>query len=189
MKNKFSIKIKGEVFTSDEDGYLDLNEIWNEFKLSESKKPSKWRNAVSQLFKYEEKLIIKEVTHIGADFSKFYSADEEATIEYCKWVRLPVDSHGVSIITMRKEHFVGDLLEQIFPDLQRQVEILDGKYFLDFYVPSEDLVIEYDELHHNSLTNQEKDRKREKEIGKIVFRISEGSEVEDILFLKQTYCK
>lgn len=86
MKNKFSIKIKGSVFTSDEDGYLDLNEIWNEFKLSESKKPSKWRTEASRILKERTKLSLKEIKHLGAGKSKFYVADEEATIAYSMWI-------------------------------------------------------------------------------------------------------
>ena len=30
MRNKFTIKIRGVVFESDEEGFLDLNTIWRE---------------------------------------------------------------------------------------------------------------------------------------------------------------
>lgn len=86
MKNKFSVKIMDKVFTSDEDGYLDLNEIWNGFKLAESKKPSKWRTEVSRILKERTKLSLKEIKHLGAGTSKYYVADEEATIAYAMWI-------------------------------------------------------------------------------------------------------
>lgn len=86
MKKQFSIKIMGKVFESDEDGYLNLNDIWRGCNLPESKRPRSWRNEFSRSFLESTNLYLKEIKHLGAGVTKYYAGDEEATIGYAMFV-------------------------------------------------------------------------------------------------------
>lgn len=86
MSKRFTIKIMGQVFESDEDGFLNLNEIKNRLNLPESKKPSRWDNAFSRSFVESRNLVLKEIKHLGAGATKYYAGDEEATIGYAMFV-------------------------------------------------------------------------------------------------------
>lgn len=77
---KFDIKIKGEVFQSNEDGFLNLNEIHQGLNLPVSKRPSSWRNEFSREFKRLTKLF-----SVNGDNGGTW-ADEQATIGYAAWV-------------------------------------------------------------------------------------------------------
>lgn len=86
MKNKFSIKIKGKVFTSDEDGYLDLNEIWRGCELNASKRPNeffRYKNGKALLANGNSRL-----NKINSLQNPFYEGDENSTVAYAMWVSL-----------------------------------------------------------------------------------------------------
>lgn len=86
LNNRFTIKIMNQVFESDEDGMLNLNEIKNKLKLPESKKPSRWTNNYSKSFLESRNLVLKEIKHLGAGATKYYAGDEEAIIGYAMFV-------------------------------------------------------------------------------------------------------
>jgi hypothetical protein len=81
---RFSIRIMGKVFESDEDGLLDLNIIANSFSL---KKASQWRNKDSDYFRQNAKLQSgSEIKELGKPPVPFMKADEDAAIGYAMWV-------------------------------------------------------------------------------------------------------
>lgn len=80
MSKRFSIKIFDEVFESDEDGFLNLNEIWNRCDLEEKKRPSEWKSEIKQVLINSEKIRIKGGRY-GGTF-----ATEDATIAYSMFV-------------------------------------------------------------------------------------------------------
>ena len=86
MSKKFNIVIDEKEFESDEDGFLNLNEIRKELKLPSSKTPSKWNSAVSRCFYSNRNLVLKEIKHLGAGVEKFVTADECATVGYAMWI-------------------------------------------------------------------------------------------------------
>ena len=64
MQTQFTIKIQNKIFTSNKEGFLNLNEIHKAFDLGESKKPSKWRNKVSAyLFERTNLSLNKSMTY------------------------------------------------------------------------------------------------------------------------------
>ena len=182
---RFTIKIEGEVFYSDSEGLLNLNDIWNVCNLPKSKRPSQWRSQKVQVLKEKGCLQIKDSCVEGDNLiSRYTVADEEAVILYAIWCQLSVESHGVSVVSMRDELWFGRLLVQIFPEVLTQHPYKDGKYFVDFYIPSLRLNIEYDELYHDTPEQKIKDAERELDIGGKFFRVKQGSEVDALLKLK-----
>lgn len=77
---KFDIKIMGEIFESDDNGFLNLNDIHKGLGLPEARIPSKWRNEFSREFKRLTKLVSVNGNNGGT------WADEQATIAYASWV-------------------------------------------------------------------------------------------------------
>lgn len=188
MNKKFSIKIEGKDFQSNEDGMLNLNDIWKGCALEEKKRPSEWK---SKVFNYLKSIgyikRVKNPTQGKGQAPTYLVGTEDAVIAYCKWANLPVESHGISLEVKRDEDFVWQLLLQIFPDIERQKPYKDGTYFVDFYVPSLDLNIEYDEKHHLSSQQRFKDAERELNIGGKFFRITQGKELQDMQILSKLY--
>ncbi|ASV41410.1 hypothetical protein [Vibrio phage JSF6] len=177
---KFDIKIMGVEFASDEGGYLDLNSIWKGCNLDEKKRPSEWRNRKARYFRQTGDIITGSgVKLVGLPPVPFMKGTEVATIEYAKWAGLSIESHGVSLEVKKDEIFIGQLLTQIFPDIEYQKSYCDGKYLVDYYIPSFNLNIEYDEKHHFSKASRLKDAQRELEIGGLFFRIRQGKELLD----------
>ncbi|QXN60138.1 hypothetical protein KUA24_71 [Vibrio phage HNL01] len=86
MSKQFDIKIFGKVFVSDDEGFLNLNDIKNNLGLPESKKPSRWDNNYSRSFTESRNLVLKEIKHLGAGATKYYAGDEEAVIGYAMFV-------------------------------------------------------------------------------------------------------
>lgn len=86
MNKKFSVKLEGKVFKSNESGFLDLNDIRKGLGLPDSKIPSKWDSAVSRCFYSNRNLVLNEIKHLGAGVSKAIYGDERATIGYAMWV-------------------------------------------------------------------------------------------------------
>lgn len=82
MKNNkiFDITIMGVNFKSNEDGMLDLNDIWRGCGLENSKRPSQWRNAIKEnLNRYGN------LHSVNGD--KGYTVgDEIGTTAYAMWV-------------------------------------------------------------------------------------------------------
>ena len=85
QNKRFTIKIMDRVFESDEDGLLDLNEIWRGCNLPENKRPSQWRGKLpgnlrrcADLHTVENQtLTIKDSTTKGS---------ERASVAYAMWV-------------------------------------------------------------------------------------------------------
>ncbi len=90
MSKKFSIKIKGQVFESDETGMLDLNNIWRGCNLEENKRPSDWRGKVKQSFISSTNLrIVSPPRAIGESRAKTTTvATEKAAVAYAMWVSI-----------------------------------------------------------------------------------------------------
>jgi len=72
------IVIQGHTFYSGKDGLWSLNEIHQTLKLSESKRPSEWNNAVSSELVASGNF--RKVAKVGS------FADELGTIAYAMWV-------------------------------------------------------------------------------------------------------
>jgi hypothetical protein len=182
-QNRFTIKIQEKVFTSNEDGFLNLNEIHKAFDLPKSKAPSQWRGKDKKYFESYGHL---RISRLRTDKNTYYSyeGDKISTIAYASWCKLPIDNK-VEVVKARDEEEFGKLLKQIFPDLITQYPYKDGKYFVDFYIPSLKLNIEYDEKHHKSTIQRFKDAERELEIGGAFYRVSQGKEVEALIDLSQ----
>jgi len=86
-QNQFTIKIQEKVFTSNEEGFLNLNEIHNGMNLKNSKRPNEfYRYSKGKYFLENGNSRLNEIKHLGAGVTKFYSADEHATIAYAMWV-------------------------------------------------------------------------------------------------------
>lgn len=79
-QNQFTIKIQEKVFTSNEEGFLDLNEIWRGCQLEEKKRPSEWKSEIKQVLTNSEKIRIKKGRY-GTTY-----ATEDATIAYAMFV-------------------------------------------------------------------------------------------------------
>jgi len=76
--------------------------------------------------------------------------------------------HGTIVITQhhaRKEiellDTLKDTLKELGHDLLTQYAILQHKYVLDGYLPSHNLVIEFDEFHHDQYKDKDEDRTNE----------------------------
>jgi very-short-patch-repair endonuclease len=78
---------------------------------------------------------------------------------------------------VNKEAMVYNMLKQLFHDVETQRYI--KPYYVDYYIPDWDILIEYDEKHHD----KEKDLERENKIGEKIYRIKEGSEFRDINYI------
>lgn len=77
---KFSIKVMGKEFYSDEDGMFNLNTISKAFNL---KPPSQWRTKERRALEADAKLHSLKNTNQGkGEASHFMMADEDATIFY-----------------------------------------------------------------------------------------------------------
>ena len=86
-QNRFTIKIQEKVFTSNEDGFLNLNEIHNGMNLKNSKRPSQWRSQVSAYLFENANLHTEEIKHLDSNLaSKCIYGDEKATIAYAMWI-------------------------------------------------------------------------------------------------------
>jgi hypothetical protein len=184
MSNKFSIKLNDKVFTSNNEGFLNLNDIWNGCSLPRSKRPSEFnRYSTGKHLSQNGNILPNEIDHLGAGTSKFLEGDEVATVAYAMWAGLKSESHNITVVTVRDETIFGSYLRQLFPDLQAQIPCNDGKYIVDFYIPSLKLYVEYDESFHKHQKNI--DEIRESEIGGTFFRVVQGQEVEALLELAE----
>tara|TARA_R110002153_G_scaffold58217_1_gene159651 strand:+ start:2428 stop:3078 length:651 start_codon:yes stop_codon:yes gene_type:complete len=77
---QFDITIDGINFVSDEEGMLNLNEIWRDLHLEEKKRPSEWKS------KLKTKMINSENIRNKAGRYGFTKATEKATIAYSMFV-------------------------------------------------------------------------------------------------------
>jgi len=180
VSNKFSIKLCGKVFESNEEGMLDLNIIANALNL---KSPSQWRNTDRRELQKQGMLT---PSRGGYKIKGSTLANEIATKAYLNYCKLKDDfDETVTIITTRKEDSLFNLLQQIFKDIKRQYQV--DKYFVDFYIPSAKLYIEYDEYYHGTHEQRIRDAERQMSIGGNFYRIKEGSEVESLVYLYQKF--
>lgn len=103
-------------------------------------------------------------------------------IEYLSEKAIP---HKTLPIVPIKEREFGKLL---IGSLSGFVEVIAqfqvGSYFVDFYLPKQKLIVEYDENHHNNKQKMELDRIRQEFIeGKIniyFIRVKEGEEIQGL---------
>lgn len=87
---RFTIKIEGEVFYSDSEGLLNLNDIWNVCNLPKSKRPNQWRSQVSEYLFEAANLQSLKNKELGSNLEyTFIAADEKAAIAYAMWVSVP----------------------------------------------------------------------------------------------------
>lgn len=100
VSNKFSIKLCDKVFESNEEGFLDLNEIWRGCGLEEKKRPSEWKSSIKQL------LINSEKVQIKSGRSGYTIACEEAAIAYGMFVS---DEFYMEVIKAFKELRQGNI--------------------------------------------------------------------------------
>lgn len=86
-KKKFTIKIDGKVFTSDEDGFLNLNDIWRVCNLPEKKRPSEWKSSIRKLLddsdNIRKRLVITGTSVVPTNMT---FGSEKATIAYAMFV-------------------------------------------------------------------------------------------------------
>ncbi len=97
MSKKFTIELQDHTFTSDEDGFLNLNEIRRTLNLSENKRPTQWKSKIKDNLIAGGNIHLKEIKHLGAGTTTYWAGDEFATINYAMWVdfdfhRLVVDA-------------------------------------------------------------------------------------------------
>lgn len=81
MTKKFSIVIKNETFTSNEEGFLDLNDISVRLQIPDTKKPNQWRT------KYRKSHMTRgDIKSISEGSLKTTLANSLATISYAMFV-------------------------------------------------------------------------------------------------------
>lgn len=86
--SKFNITVENKTFESNEDGMLNLNSIWKECGLGESKRPSEWKGKVKDaLFESENCRSQKVENKVGKGGSQYNTmATEEGSVAYAMWV-------------------------------------------------------------------------------------------------------
>lgn len=89
-QKQFTIKIQDKIFTSNEDRFLNLNEIHKAFGLKPSKRPSEFlRYKTGAYFKANGKSrSLKNPNQGKGEAAHFIIADEDATIAYAMWIDL-----------------------------------------------------------------------------------------------------
>ncbi|CAM0042038.1 anti-repressor Ant [Vibrio phage K460] len=108
----FDVTIMGKVFLSDTEGMLDLNKIHNELVLKPSKRPNEfYRYKTGKYFLENGNSRLKEINHLGAGSSKFYVADEHATIAYAMWVDLNFYLEVVDSFVSLRQGKIAEALE------------------------------------------------------------------------------
>lgn len=81
MSKRFTIKIMGQVFESDENGMLNLNDIHKRLQLPPQKRPSQWRDR-----KVVDALKRCANMHTVNGDGGYTAGDEKATIAYAMWI-------------------------------------------------------------------------------------------------------
>lgn len=80
---RFTIKIMGKIFESDEDGFLNLNAIWKGLNLPYNKRPSQWRDR-----KVVDTLRRNANMHTVNGDGGYTAGDERATVAYAMWINV-----------------------------------------------------------------------------------------------------
>lgn len=84
---KFTIKIKGEVFESDDNGMLNLNSIWKGCGLPERKRPSEWKSKVFNELQDSGNIRKLRNTSQGKGQAPYHLwADETGSIAFAMWI-------------------------------------------------------------------------------------------------------
>lgn len=87
MSKRFTIKIEGKVFESDENGLLNLNDIWRGCGLSESKRPSEWKSKVFNELQDSGNIRRLKNVNQGKGEAPFYLwGTEHGAVAYSMWV-------------------------------------------------------------------------------------------------------
>jgi hypothetical protein len=85
--NKFTIKLMGKVFESNEDGLLDLNEIRNGCGLPDNKTPNQWRSKVSAELFTTDNLQLLKINNLASNLPyQYIAATEKGAVAYAMWV-------------------------------------------------------------------------------------------------------
>lgn len=87
MSKKFSIKVEGKEFESDDEGMFDLNIIWRDFNLPNKNRPSEWRNKIASGLRQSGNLRTARKSTTYNEHSTLI-ADERATVAYAMWISL-----------------------------------------------------------------------------------------------------
>lgn len=108
MSKRFTIKIMGQVFESDEDGMLNLLEVSKSFNITPA---SQWRTKESRWFRQNAKLHSgSEIKELGKPPVPFLKADEDTTIAYAMWVDI---EFYISVVQAFRELRRGNLEEAV----------------------------------------------------------------------------
>ena len=77
----------------------------------------------------------------------------------------------------RQETKFGILLDEFFGEYLNIIpQYHIGGYFVDFFIPSCNIAIEYDERHHNTKAQKAKDKEREKEVTKLLIEMEDDEQ-------------
>lgn len=76
----------------------------------------------------------------------------------------------------RKEAIFYDMLVDFFPDLTILSQFPVNRYLIDFYLPEYNIAVEYDETHHKSDTQTDKDLARMKDIDSYLKNVSDDEQ-------------
>ncbi len=87
MSKKFSIKIKEQVFESNEDGFLNLNDIWKGCELPSNKRPSQWRGKIREDLEHYANLHTARVVTASNEHNALFG-DELASVTYAMFVSI-----------------------------------------------------------------------------------------------------
>lgn len=135
-----------------------------------------------------ERRINRVIKHYSFDAA--YSIDVRGRrFERLKTLQNMADQFGVTDRNPRIEEFkeraFGKLLEGALDGIAKvMMQHYVAPYFMDFYLPDYSLAVEYDEKHHASWVQAEKDLKRQRQLstqlGVQFIRVRAGSEVEGL---------
>jgi len=79
----FTIIINNNSYTSNDDGFLNLNDIWNRESLPDSKRPSQFnRYQTGKALLQSGNSQSIQINHLGAGTSTYIGGDELATVAY-----------------------------------------------------------------------------------------------------------
>lgn len=110
----------------------------------------------------------------------------ERYVEFYDWCKRIIRLPNNIYIQKRKEYYFKDLLLSSLKDICRVYSQYSlGKYFLDYFIPEYNLVIEYDENHHKIQHNKYIDIARETKITNLlpkatIIRVTENMEIEGL---------
>ena len=110
--SKFSLVLDGKSFESNDDGLLDLNDIWRGCELDEKKRPGRWDSHVSKTMKETGNIVLHSTKTTDAVFTnKRLVATEVGTIAYAMWVDIKFYMTVVEAFVALRNGEIGKALE------------------------------------------------------------------------------